>query len=567
MEQVQRIFLYAALFIVAFFLWQSWNKYNIELQNARIKQVSTSSSSLSRQGLPETITTNDNTFANVPAAPHLKTDSEQTLAEVPSERLIKVKTDVFDLSIDSQGGNIVSLNLIKYPVSLQQKNTPITLLSNKPENYYVSQSALMSKDGPDYKGKLALYQTSEKSYTMKGDTLKVNLTWKNDKGIEVIKTYTFHKNSYLIDVSYQIINNSKSNWTGSFYAQLTRKPIKESGSHLFQIHPYFGAAYSSPDKRYNEISFKDMKSEPLNQSIKNGWAAMVERYFVSAWVPDPNTDFQYYSQVKANDLYSIGMYSQPITVAPGKIQTVNAKLYSGPEITSVLKNIAPGLEQTVSYGWLWFISVIVFWVMEKIYLVVGNWGWSIILVTVLIKLMFFPLSAKSYKSMARMRGLQPKIKALRERFSDDKQKQSQAMMELYKKEKVNPVGGCLPIIVQIPVFFALYMVLIESVQLRQAPWILWIHDLSVPDPYFILPVLMGVTMFVQQKLNPPPPDPTQAKVMMFLPVVFTVLFAYFPAGLVLYWVVNNALSILQQWHITRQVEQNESRKKIRKKKK
>jgi YidC/Oxa1 family membrane protein insertase len=571
MEQVQRVFLYAALFVVAFFLWQSWNKYYTGLPKQAVEITQQHGAAAAAPGgfvdkTGATASTGKNDFTSVPAINASEQTTPKAFSQVPASRIIKVHTDVFNIGIDSKGGNIVSLKLLKYAKTMKKDSDPLVLLTNSPEKLYIAESALIGENGPDSRNNLAEYKSSTEAYKMSGDTLDVNLTWTDGSGLDIVKTYTFTKNSYLIKVSYKISNNGKTDWTGRYYTQITRKEIKETGDHLFQIHPYFGAAISSPDKRYHEISFKDMKSEPLNKTIENGWAAMVQRYFLSAWIPDSTQKFDYYSKVDDGDIYTIGMASKPITVAPGQTMITSAKFYSGPEITSVLKGIAPGLEQTVSYGWLWFISVIVFWVMSKIYFVVGNWGWSIILVTVLIKLMFFPLSAKSYKSMAKMRGLQPKIKALRDRYADDKQQQSKSMMELYKKEKVNPVGGCLPILVQIPVFFALYMVLIESVQLRHAPWILWIHDLSVPDPLFILPVLMGITMFVQQKLNPPPPDPTQAKVMMFLPVVFTVLFAYFPAGLVLYWVVNNALSILQQWHITRQVERDEKLHKHKKKK-
>ncbi len=563
MEQVQRIVLYAALIIVAFFLWQSWNKFEQKIaatvaNNTPVLQQPTTGFNVNNT--PAASTLPSNTAVNNTAITPTKLNVKEN---IPSNRLVQIHTDVLNITIDTLGGNIISLNLPKYPISLDQPNTPFTLLTSDPRQLYIAESALMGSDGPDNVNQLAQYNTPQNTYTMNGDTLVVNLNWSNKAGLDVTKTYTFTKGSYLINVAYTIKNNSNKVWTGSYYTQLTRKEIADTGNHLFQIHPYFGAAISTPNKPYQEVSFKDMQKQPIQQSIQSGWAAMVQRYFVSAWIPETNTTYNYYSNVANNDVYTIGMSSQPITVAPGQTQTVTSKIYSGPEITSVLKNIAPGLEQTVSYGWLWFISVIIFWVMEKIYSVVGNWGWSIIIVTIFIKLMFYHLSAKSYSSMAKMRGLQPKIQALRERYADDKQKQSQAMMELYKTEKVNPVGGCLPIVVQIPVFFALYMVLIESVQLRQAPWIFWIHDLSVPDPFFVLPVLMAITMFIQQKLNPAPPDPTQAKVMMFLPVVFGFLFAYFPAGLVLYWVVNNGLSILQQWHITRKYEKKAVTNKIK----
>lgn len=565
MEQIQRIALYAALIIVAFFLFQKWNKFEADIVANTPTSISAQQQTQIQQ-VPQGITpiataaATVNSTTSATGATQINNTVTAAPVQIPASRIIQVHTDVLNLEIDTLGGNIISLDLPKYPAALDTPNVPFKFLSSDPKQLYIAESALMGKDGPDSASNLAQYTSTQNSYTMNGDTLDVNLSWKNPQGLDVTKTYTFTKGSYLIKVSYTIKNSTNATWTGNYYMQLTQKELTASGYHLFQIHPYFGAAISSPAKQYQEISFADMQKQNIQRSIKSGWAAMVQRYFVSAWVPDKTETFNYYSKAQGNNTYTIGMASEPIVVAPGQTKTVSAELYSGPEITSVLKNIAPGLEQTVSYGWLWFISIIIFWVMEKIYLVVGNWGWSIILVTVLIKLMFFHLSAKSYKSMAKMRGLQPKIQAMRERYADDKQKQSQAMMELYKTEKVNPVSGCLPIIVQIPVFFALYMVLIESVQLRQAPWILWIHDLSVPDPYFVLPVLMAITMFIQQKLNPPPPDPTQAKVMMFLPVVFGFLFAYFPAGLVLYWVVNNGLSILQQWYITRKVEEEAGKK-------
>ena len=288
---------------------------------------------------------------------------------------------------------------------------------------------------------------------------------------------------------------------------------------------------------------------------------MLEHYFLGAWIPVSSQAYQFYSKATPAQRYTIGMLGPVLQAAPGSTITTGSKLYAGPELTDVLKNIAPGLDLTVDYGVLWFISMAIFSVMKEIYHFIGNWGWSIVLVTLMIKLLFYKLSATSYRSMAAMRKIQPRIQALRERYGDDRPKLTQATMELYKNEKINPLGGCLPMLVQIPVFLALYWVLIESVQLRQAPFILWIHDLSVKDPYYVLPLLMGITIFIQQKMSPPPPDPLQAKVMMVLPVFFTVLFLGFPAGLVLYWVVNNTLSIAQQWYIMRHVERADAKHK------
>jgi YidC/Oxa1 family membrane protein insertase len=288
---------------------------------------------------------------------------------------------------------------------------------------------------------------------------------------------------------------------------------------------------------------------------------MIQHYFISAWVPPKDAVSNYYSRVSSNGLYTIGMIGSPLNVAPGQQASFDTTLYTGPALATQLSATAPGLQLTIDYGWLWFISVIIFWMMQHIYDVIGNWGWSIVLVTVIIKAMFYGLSAKSYRSMSLMKRLQPKMEALKQKFGDDRQKLTQATLELYREEKVNPMSGCLPIIIQIPVFIALYWVLVESVQLRQAPFIFWIHDLSAKDPYYVLPVLMGISMFIQQRLNPPAPDPMQAKIMMLMPVVFTVLFANFPSGLMLYWFVNNTLSFLQQWHILRKIEKEYAHKK------
>jgi len=299
-----------------------------------------------------------------------------------------------------------------------------------------------------------------------------------------------------------------------------------------------------------------MTKQRMNKEISNGWVAMQEHYFLSALIPDGHEPYRFFTEVYGQERYAIGVMTNPTILAPGQQLRQSMKMYVGPEDYDMLVQTADGLEMTIDYGWLWFLSAILFWLLKRIYEVVGNWGWSIILVTVVIKLVFYKLSATSYRSMANLRKFQPRIQSLKERYGDDKQKFSQAMLELYKKEKINPLGGCLPILVQIPAFIALYWVLLESVELRQAPFMLWIKDLSAKDPYFILPILMGASMLLQQKMTPAPPDPMQAKVMMAMPVVFTFLFLQFPAGLVLYWVVNNVLSIAQQWYITKKYAPN-----------
>ena len=318
---------------------------------------------------------------------------------------------------------------------------------------------------------------------------------------------------------------------------------------------YTGGAISSPEKRYEKITFDAMTEQPLSRDVQGGWVAMIQHYFVSAWVPGQQESNHLYTKALPDERFIIGLVEPTVQVPPGATGTLDAELYMGPKDQTRLEQIATGLDLTVDYGWLWFIAQPLFWLLKWFHHLVGNWGVAIILVTLLIKLAFYKLSATSYRSMANMRRMAPKMQDLKQRYAGDREKLNHAMMELYKKEKINPLGGCLPIVVQIPVFIALYWMLLESVELRQAPFFLWIHDLSVMDPYYVLPLLMGVSMFIQQRLNPAPPDPIQAKVMMALPFVFTVFFAFFPAGLVLYWFVNNLISIAQQWFITRRIEQ------------
>jgi YidC/Oxa1 family membrane protein insertase len=322
-----------------------------------------------------------------------------------------------------------------------------------------------------------------------------------------------------------------------------------------------GAAVSSPAAHYQKLKFDSFTEEPLSQDAQGGWAAMIQQYFLSAWVPNATETYHYYTSANNDGVYTIGMISAALTIAPGQQATKTAQLYVGPAIASNLDQVSPYLGMTIDYGWLWFISQIIFWMMKHIFDIVGNWGWSIILVTLVIKAIFYPLSNKSFHSMAKMRILQPRIAQLKERLGDDRQAMSKAMMDLYREEKVNPLGGCLPMLVQIPVFIALYWVIIQSVELRQAPWLGWVTDLSVHDAYYILPVIMGLLMFLQQKLSPPPPDPTQAKVMMFMPVIFTVLFLNFPSGLVLYWVTNTLITVIHQYIITVKYEREEKAKK------
>ncbi|MCW8470432.1 membrane protein insertase YidC [Fluoribacter gormanii] len=551
---IRRIVLYMALALVSLSLWNAWQ---IDYPPQSLPTENVISHEQNGQPLLPQVTPS-NTSASTPINP---VEGQTKSSNAP---LIQVKTDVLDVAIDPQQGDVVSGQLLDYPQSVDEKNKPFLLLQNQANERYVANSNLFVASGQNVQALDLNFTTPQQHYEMAPDQqqLTVTLSGTNSEGLDVKKEFIFTKGSYLIDVNYKIVNKGSNEWTGYLNTQLLRSSPKEDKSSVFHVGSYTGASYSEPGKhRYQKVSFSDMNKTNLDVDSKGGWIAMQQHYFLSAWVPTANANNKFYTRAVNND-YTIGAVSKPITLKPEEQTTVGSRLYIGPEITSVLKEIAPSLDLTVDYGMLWFLSSLLFSLMKTIYNFIGNWGWSIVLVTVLIKLAFYRLSAASYKSMAGMRKLQPKLQALRERYGDDKAKISQATMELYKQEKVNPLGGCLPILIQIPVFIALYWVLLESVELRQAPFILWIKDLASPDPYHVLPIIMGATMLIQQKLNPAPPDPMQAKVMMFLPVLFTALFWNFPAGLVLYWIVNNALSILQQWYITRKYSDEKTAKKL-----
>ena len=540
---IRRVILYAALALVVYSLWNNWQVDYPAVPQKEVVLVKTSSDG---RLLPTNLVSNETTDKPALAVvPHQ--------AENEPSKSVQVQTDVLDLTIDLMHGDIINAKLMDYPVSVVEKNTPFTLLQNAPAERYVANSNLFVVKGQIIENADGQYTSEQQHYQMSAgkNQLVVMLKGKNIDGLLVSKEYVLTKGSYLIDVRYVLENESTSVWKGYMNTQLLRSSPKEDKSSVFHVGSFTGSSYSSPGQhRYQKVSFQEMAKKNLDVNVDGGWIAMQQHYFLSAWVPDEGSKSRFYTRSADND-YTIGAVSEPITLGPMQKQSVSSRLYLGPEITNVLKSIAPGLDLTVDYGWLWFLSSLLFSLMKAIYSVIGNWGWSIVLVTMLIKLAFYRLSATSYKSMAGMRKLQPKLQALRERHGNDKAKISQATMELYRQEKVNPLGGCLPIVIQIPVFIALYWVLLESVELRQAPFIFWIKDLAMPDPFHILPVIMGFTMLIQQKLNPAPPDPMQAKIMMFLPILFTGLFWNFPAGLVLYWIVNNSLSILQQWYITR----------------
>ncbi|MCF6776811.1 membrane protein insertase YidC [Thiotrichales bacterium 19X7-9] len=516
-------------------------------------------------------TNNNNSKIPIQAIPksptNLKEDQKSALVNNKADEHFKpihIKTDVLDLEIKPLNATIVNASLLKYPTSIENKQ-PLSILTNQNNIDYISQSAVATST----KQKNLYFKSEKLNYQMgSANELSVTLVANNGQ-LEVTKIYSFKRGSYDISVKTTVKNISNHSLSARTYNFLSRKE-PQSGGGLLNVHSYatyIGAVLSSTSDKYQKESFSNIAKSPVNITTTDGWAAMVEHYFLTAWIPQGSGENVLYTQENKQDkAYIAGIIQPQFELAPSQAQSQTANLYIGPAIKDQLEAAAPNLSYTIDYGLLWFISVIVFWAMAHIHEVVGNWGVSIILVTLLIKILFYPLSAKSFRSMAKMRMLQPKIKQLKERLGDDRQKMSQAMMELYRREKVNPLGGCLPILIQIPVFIALYWVLLESVQLRQAPFIFWIQDLSVKDPYYVLPVLMGLSMLVQQKINPAPPDPVQAKVMMFLPVIFTVMFASFPAGLVLYWLTNNILTIVQQSWVNHRIAKDpkfENLKKIK----
>ena len=559
--KILKYVLYAILAMLGVLIINTWSKDYPP--TASTSTVSASSANATTDALPEPSSpaTTANTTSAVPAT--------VSSVSVSPQELITVTTDVLSVIINSDNGNVISTKLLKYPVSVTQKQTPIQILNSDPNNIYAAESGLSNSGAQPIH-----FHVTTLQYQLQPDqkTLTVTLKAQTSNGLRVDKTYTFTRGDYAINTAMTVENTESSIWHGVFYHRIIRKNIPVAHPYL-QRSSYDGAAISTPDAPYHKLTYKNLAETSVNQTVANGWVAMQQPYFVTSWIPAATTTNRYYSNAAGGDdngvntVFTLGyINAQELSLLPGKTITDTATFYVGPELATQLAKASPGLVGTIDYGWAAPISLVIFWFMQHVFFLVGNWGWTIILTTFLIKLVFYPLSDKSFKSMAKMREAQPRIKALQERHSGDKQSLNQAMMEFYKAEKLNPMSGCLPMLIQIPVFFALYYVLIESVQLRQAPFIFWIHDLSVRDPYFVYPILMGIAMFIQQKLSPPPPDPTQAKVMMFMPIMFTAMFLWFPVGLVLYWLTNSVLTVLHQWYVLKTFDPKKAKYKQREKK-
>ncbi|WBM70692.1 membrane protein insertase YidC [Buttiauxella sp. WJP83] len=536
MDSQRNLFLIALLF-VSFMIWQAW-----EQDHAPKPQV---------QQTTQTTTTAAGNAAN------------QGVPTSGQGKIITVKTDVLELSINTRGGDVEQAQLLTYPKELKS-NEPFQLLETTPEFIYQAQSGLTGRDGPDNpaNGDRPLYNVESDSFVLPEgqNELVIPMTYTDAAGNTFTKSFTLKRGEFAVKVNYDVKNAGEKPLELATFGQLKQSinlpSHRDTGSNNFALHTFRGAAYSTPEAKYEKYKFDTIADgENLNVNASNGWVAMLQQYFATAWVPNNQGTNNFYTTKLNNDVAAIGYKSAPQLVQPGQTAQLGSTLWVGPEIQDKMAAVAPHLDLTVDYGWLWFISQPLFKLLKFIHSFIGNWGFSIIVITFIVRGIMYPLTKAQYTSMAKMRMLQPKLAAMRERIGDDKQRQSQEMMALYKAEKVNPLGGCLPLVIQMPIFLALYYMLMGSVELRHAPFALWIHDLSAQDPYYILPILMGLTMFFIQKMSPTTvTDPMQQKIMTFMPVIFTVFFLWFPSGLVLYYIVSNTVTIIQQQLIYRGLE-------------
>ncbi|MBL8466512.1 membrane protein insertase YidC [Methyloversatilis discipulorum] len=543
----QRSALLIVFLFSLFMLWDGWQRFNQPPAAPAVASDATAALSAGAQAPVPTVSS-----AAAPSGVPQTTAVAQTAAA-------RVVTDLFIADVSAEGGSIIRLELLKHHAGPESGGN-FVLLDNGGANLYHAQSGLIGDGMPTHK---TVYQLPEGELKLADgqDKVELRMTAAGPDGVTVTKVLTFTRGSYRIDTRFEIANNGGAPVAAHAYFQLLRDG-KAVSAGTSMLSTFTGPAFYTEAGKYQKVDFSDIDKGKAKFVTKapDGWVALVQHYFVSTFVPAAGVEREFFAKKVGDNLYTAGVIVPVQPAAPGATSTVDVPLYAGPQIQSNLDAMAPGLDHVVDYGWLKIIAKPMHWVLEKLYALVGNWGWAIILLTILIKAIFFPLSAASYKSMAKLRLVTPRMQQIKERHGNDRVRMQQEMMELYKTEKINPLGGCLPILIQIPVFIALYWVLLGSVEMRNAPWIGWITDLSIKDPYFVLPIIMGVTMFVQTKLNPTPPDPIQAKVMLFLPVIFTGMFLFFPAGLVLYWTVNNILSIAQQWQITRMIESGKTAK-------
>jgi YidC/Oxa1 family membrane protein insertase len=552
MMDTQRLIAFVVFSFSALLLWDAWQKHNAP------KQVPASTSASATAGVPQPTTPlAAPSLGAPPASPVPGVPSTATPA--PSGEAVTVKTDLFEIELNTSGGDIRRVTLLKV-FSATDRTKNLVLLEPHSKHYFVTQSGLLGEGLPSHK---ALYSADSRSYALEAgkDSVEVRLKARDATGVEVAKRYVFRRGSYQVDVAYEVTNRGDKAIAPHAYFQFLRdgNPPSEAAAQtnaFAGVATFTGPAVYTEESKFVKVDFADIAKgkQAHPKKAREGWIAMIQHYFVSAWLPKSGVEREYFTNKVSDTLYTAGVVVPVGEVAPGATGTVEVPVYIGPQETDKLEKVAPGLDLVVDYGWLHIIAAPLFWLLKWIHSFVGNWGWAIVILTILIKLVFYPLNAKAGRSMAQMKVLAPKMEKLKQLYGDDRQKMNQAMMELYRTEKINPLGGCLPILVQIPVFIALYWVLLASIELRHAPWVGWIKDLSAPDPYFILPVIYAISMYVTTKLNPQPADPVQARIMLMMPIIFSIFFLFFPAGLVLYWVVQNLLSIVQQWHINRTLE-------------
>jgi YidC/Oxa1 family membrane protein insertase len=554
-----RLFLWIA---VAMLLWMNVIQWN---RDYGAPAAATSTTTSAASGGPAAPAATPGELPALPTAPAQPAANAAAVATAPGATApttastqaprVRVVTDVLDIELSLQGGTLDRADLVKYPQSKTKDSPPVRLLTTADANYQVVRTGLRTTSGGAEPTHLAPFKATAQEYRLApgAQELRVPLTWTDGQGVTVTKTYVFKPGRYDVDVVYDVNNASPSNWEGASYVQFARHVYAQDRS-MFDVESY---AYRGPvvydGKKYRKLDVTDEDDAKFAEAFAGGWIAEMQHHFVTAAVPPLAETFDY--TMGTEGTHSVLGFRGPLkTVPAGTTGQFSEKVFVGPKLQEQLKTVGPKLELTADYGKLTILAQPLFWLLQQVHRFVGNWGWSIIIVTILLKLLFYKLTETSGRSMAKMRTIAPRIKSIQERYKDDREQLAKQMMEVYKREKINPVAGCLPIVVQIPVFLAFYWVLLESVEMRQAPWMLWIQDLSSKDPYFILPIIMGVAMYGQFKLNPAPPDPMQAKVFAFMPLIMTVMMAWFPAGLLLYWTTNTLLSIAQQWNINRVVE-------------
>lgn len=543
----QRLFLFLIFAFSLVLVWDGWQRYQHPEQNIQSGEVTHKDLSVP-QDIPRS-----STVQGTSNAKQVDLLPDSSSPQPATGKTIHVKTDFLDVEISTLGGDISRLALLEQPDSLDRSKPLVLFQRGQGTHNYYAQSGLLGPNLPNHK---SLFIAEQDQYELAGkaEQLQVRLKADDNSPLQVTKVFTFHRASYLIDVSYEMVNTGLQPVSASSYFQLIRDSVAPEGSMRF-LPTYTGAAVYTEKEKFQKVAFSDIEKNKTKyaKQADSGWIGILQHYFVAAWLPKENSNREYFTRKLDGDLYSVGVVLPAEVIAPGQTAVEGAQLYAGPT-ESTLDKIAPGLGLTVDYGWLTIIATPLFWVMSLFHHWTHNWGVAIIFLTILIKLIFFPLSAASYRSMAKMRLVAPKLEKIKQQYADDREQLNRAMMELYKTEKINPLGGCLPVVIQIPVFIALYWSILSSVEMRYAPFFGWITNLSAPDPYYILPTLMGISMFVQMRLNPKPPDPLQAKVMQIMPIAFSAMFFFFPVGLVLYSLVNNVLSIAQQWFITRTAE-------------